>query len=82
MPAAFAFAIPSSWRSRRRLVSNSANTPSMSRRHLPAAVLVSIGCSVAWHRQAFESAGVEFIDENGGGPGLRLRKRPRAKPSK
>jgi hypothetical protein len=24
---------------------------------------------------------VEFIDENGGGPGLRLRKRPRAKPS-
>jgi hypothetical protein len=33
-------------------------------------------------RQAFESAGVEFIEENGGGPGLRLRKRPRAKPSK
>jgi transcriptional regulator with XRE-family HTH domain len=26
-------------------------------------------------RQAFESAGVEFIDENGGGPGVRLRKR-------
>ena len=26
-------------------------------------------------RRAFESAGVEFIDENGGGPGLRLRKR-------
>jgi transcriptional regulator with XRE-family HTH domain len=25
-------------------------------------------------RQAFESAGVEFIDENGGGPGARLRK--------
>ena len=33
-------------------------------------------------RQAFERAGVEFIDENGGGPGLRLRKRPPAKPSK
>ena len=33
-------------------------------------------------RQAFESAGVQFIDENGGGPGLRLRKRQRAKPSK
>ena len=27
-------------------------------------------------RRAFELAGVEFIDENGGGPGLRLRKRP------
>ena len=26
-------------------------------------------------RQAFESAGVDFIDANGGGPGVRLRKR-------
>jgi predicted transcriptional regulator len=26
-------------------------------------------------KQAFEFAGVEFIDENGGGPGVRLRKR-------
>jgi transcriptional regulator with XRE-family HTH domain len=26
-------------------------------------------------QQALESAGVEFIDENGGGPGVRLRKR-------
>jgi predicted transcriptional regulator len=25
-------------------------------------------------RRAFEKAGVEFIDENGGGPGVRLRK--------
>ena len=25
-------------------------------------------------RQALEQAGVEFIDENGGGPGVRLRK--------
>jgi hypothetical protein len=25
-------------------------------------------------RRTFESAGVEFIDENGGGPGVRLRK--------
>lgn len=27
-------------------------------------------------RRTFEAAGVEFIDENGGGPGVRLRKRP------
>jgi transcriptional regulator with XRE-family HTH domain len=26
-------------------------------------------------QQALEAAGVEFIDENGGGPGVRLRKR-------
>ena len=28
-------------------------------------------------RAAMEKAGVEFIDENGGGAGVRLRKRPR-----
>jgi predicted transcriptional regulator len=28
-------------------------------------------------RRAFESAGVEFIDENGGGPGVRLKKAPK-----
>ena len=32
--------------------------------------------------EALERAGVEFIDENGGGPGLRLRKRQRAKKPK
>ena len=32
-------------------------------------------------RGALEMAGVEFIDENGGGPGVRLRKRQRAKQS-
>jgi transcriptional regulator with XRE-family HTH domain len=31
-------------------------------------------------RRAFESAGVEFIDQNGGGPGLRLKKRQPKKP--
>jgi transcriptional regulator with XRE-family HTH domain len=32
-------------------------------------------------RRALETAGVEFIEENGGGPGLRLRKGPRARPA-
>ena len=30
-------------------------------------------------RRAFETAGVEFIDENGGGPGVRLRHRSQKK---
>jgi ribosome-binding protein aMBF1 (putative translation factor) len=30
-------------------------------------------------RRALEAAGVEFIDENGGGPGVRLRKRQQKK---
>jgi transcriptional regulator with XRE-family HTH domain len=33
-------------------------------------------------KQAFERAGIEFIDENGGGPGVRIRKRKRPKKSK
>ena len=31
-------------------------------------------------KQAFEKAGIDFIDENGGGPGVRLRKRQGPKP--
>ena len=30
-------------------------------------------------QRALETAGIEFIDENGGGPGVRLRRRQRAK---
>ena len=33
-------------------------------------------------RSALEAAGVEFLDENGGGPGVRLRKRQRQKSAK
>ena len=33
-------------------------------------------------RDALEGAGVEFIEENGGGPGVRLRKGQRTKSSK
>jgi transcriptional regulator with XRE-family HTH domain len=35
--------------------------------------------TIAVLRQAFELAGVEFIDENGGGPGVRLREWQRKK---
>jgi hypothetical protein len=33
-------------------------------------------------RRSLENAGVEFIDENGGGPGVRLRMRQRPKKGK
>jgi hypothetical protein len=33
-------------------------------------------------RRGVETAGVEFIDENGGGPGVRLQKRLQTKPTK
>jgi hypothetical protein len=33
-------------------------------------------------RRALEAAGVEFIDENGGGPGVRLRRSEKEKSRK
>jgi hypothetical protein len=33
-------------------------------------------------QKTLKRAGINFIDENGGGPGLRLSKRQRAKQSK
>jgi transcriptional regulator with XRE-family HTH domain len=33
-------------------------------------------------KRAMEAAGIEFIDENGGGPGVRLRGRQRSKSGK
>ena len=33
-------------------------------------------------RRTLEAAGVQFIDENGGGPGVRLKKRTRPKSTK
>jgi transcriptional regulator with XRE-family HTH domain len=38
--------------------------------------------AIAAIREAFERIGVEFIDENGGGPGVRLRKRQRPRGSR
>ena len=46
-----------------------------SRRHVSREAVQAI-------RRALEAAGIEFIDENGGGPGVRLRKRQRVKQDK
>ena len=43
---------------------------------------ILVSATLAVLRQAFETAGIEFIDENGGGPGVRLRKRQRLRKPK
>ncbi len=48
-------------------------------RQLEAGTIAPRRSTLAVVKQAFENAGVEFIDENGGGEGVRLRDR---KPSK
>jgi hypothetical protein len=44
-------------------------------RQFEAATHVPRRATLAVVMRAFEAAGVEFIEENGGGPGVRLRKR-------
>jgi hypothetical protein len=51
----------------------------MNRAHIEAGVSEPRRATLDVIRRAFESAGVEFIDGNGGGPGVRLRKLPRGK---
>jgi transcriptional regulator with XRE-family HTH domain len=64
-------------------------------RELAAAAKVSIDTVARFERgeelkartiealqQTLETAGVEFIDENGGGPGVRLRKPRKERPRK
>jgi transcriptional regulator with XRE-family HTH domain len=48
-------------------------------RQVEAGVTEPRRSTLAVVRQAFERAGVEFIDENGGGPGVRLRNPQRPK---
>jgi hypothetical protein len=49
------------------------STPTLRRAEGSAAIAAS-DRAVAAIRAALEAAGVEFIPENGGGPGVRLRK--------
>ena len=51
-------------------------------RQIEAGVTEPRRATVTVLRQAFERAGIEFIDENGGGLGVRFRKRQRTKRSK
>ena len=39
-------------------------------------------CSERYRTISVRTLGVDFIDENGGGPGVRLRNRQRARPAK
>jgi predicted transcriptional regulator len=54
---------------------SSVSLPTIKRLETKPGVMAAHMSTVAALRRALESAGVEFIDENGGGPGVRLRKR-------
>jgi predicted transcriptional regulator len=62
------------WEQRHLADASSVSLPTIKRLESKPGILTAHGSTVACLKRAFESAGVEFIDENGGGPGVRLRK--------
>ena len=63
------------WEQRDLANASSVSLPTIKRLKSTPGPLAAHGSTVTALRKALKSAGVEFIDENGGGPGVRLRKR-------
>ena len=70
------------WEQRDLAEASSISLPTIKRLELKPGILEAHTSTVAALTRALENAGIEFIDENGGGPGVRLRKRQRAKKPK
>ncbi|MGB6351361.1 MAG: transcriptional regulator [Pseudolabrys sp.] len=63
------------WDQRQLADASSVSLPTVKRLESKAGILVAHALTLAAFKRAFEDAGVEFIEENGGGPGVRLSKR-------
>src|SRR5689334_930211 len=63
------------WEQRDLSGASSVSLPTIKRLEARPGALAAHSSTLASLRSAFEKAGIEFIDENGGGPGVRLRKR-------
>ena len=70
------------WDQRNLAEASSISLPTIKRLESKPGALEAYASTVAALTRALENAGVEFIDENGGGPGVRLRKRQRLKTRK
>jgi transcriptional regulator with XRE-family HTH domain len=67
------------WEQRHLAEASSVSLPTIKRLETKPGVMIAHQVTILALRGAFERAGVEFIDENGGGPGVRLRKRQQKK---
>jgi len=67
------------WEQRHLAEASSVSLPTIKRLEAKPGLVVAHGSTMAAIRAALERAGIEFIDENGGGPGLRIRKRSRSR---
>jgi predicted transcriptional regulator len=62
------------WEQRDLANASSVSLPTIKRLESKPGIMAAHMSTVAGLRKALESAGVQFIDENGGGAGVRLRK--------
>jgi predicted transcriptional regulator len=67
------------WEQRDLEAASSVSLPTIKRLESKPGIMAAHLSTVVALRKALEAAGVEFIDENGGGPGVRLRKRQQKK---
>jgi predicted transcriptional regulator len=67
------------WEQRDLEAASSVSLPTIKRLESKPGIMAAHLSTVAALKRALEAAGVEFIDENGGGPGVRLRKRHQKK---
>jgi predicted transcriptional regulator len=67
------------WEQRDLAKASSVSLPTIKRLESKAGTLGAHTSTVSALMKALEAAGIEFIDENGGGPGVRLRKRQKQK---
>ena len=67
------------WEQRDLAEASSVSLPTIKRLKSKPGFMAAHMSTVAALRKALEAAGIEFIEENGGGPGVRLRKRQQKK---
>jgi predicted transcriptional regulator len=69
------------WEQRDLASASAVSLPTIKRLESQPGIMAAHLSTVTALRNALETGGVEFIDENGGGPGVRLRKRAHKKSS-
>ena len=62
------------WEQRDLASASLVSLPTIKRLESRPGIMAAHASTVAALRKALETAGVEFIEQNGGGPGVRLRK--------
>jgi len=65
------------WEQRQLAEASSVSLPTIKRLEAKPGLFVAHGSTMAAIRAALERAGIQFIEENGGGAGVRMRKRSR-----